>query len=52
MTDSKTKKTKEKSRPRALALKTLFTNKGKIAKGEFFDCTEKEYAAFKKLKAV
>ena len=34
------------------ALKTLFTSKGKVNKGEEFTCNEKELAIFKKHKAV
>ena len=53
MTDEKkVKKVAKKEMPRALALKTLFTSEGKVKKGQFFSCSEKEMAAFKKVKAV
>jgi len=52
MTESKQKKAKVKTQPRALALKNLTTSKGQVKKGDFFGCTETELAIFKKAKAV
>lgn len=52
MTDEKKVKKTKKEKPRALALKNLCTSEGMVKKGEFFTCTEKEHAIFKKAKAV
>ena len=35
-----------------IALRTLFTSNGKVAKGEEFTCNDKELSIFKKAKAV
>ena len=35
-----------------VALRTLFTSKSKVEKGEEFTCNEKELAIFKKAKAI
>ncbi len=48
-----TEETKVKKAPKKyIALKILFTSKGKVCKGEEFTCSEKELAIFKKVKAV
>jgi hypothetical protein len=52
MTEAKPKKEAKKEKPRALALKSLCTSDGMVKKGEFFSCTEKEMAIFRKAKAI
>ena len=50
MAEAKPKKTKKKVKH--VALKMLFTSKGKVNKGEEFTCSDEELAIFKKVKAV
>ncbi len=42
----------KKAPKKHVALKILFTSKGKVCKGEEFTCSTKELEIFKKAKAV
>jgi len=51
MTEEKAKPKKATSK-KAVALKSLCTDKGMVKKGEEFTCSQKEYDIFKKARAV